>query len=172
MYERVAEMFASNVFRPLTPSSYAEADDETATGGGGCVGVGQVVAVREPTEDEATEHRQTALVYQAFRAFVDRENFDADMAQPHVHRRFVNGLVHRLNSGDAAERHAVRDIVDSVWATCPATRPTVFRAATDELADFAYGYAPRHNGVNELLDFFAGTDGTAADVPKVARTIV
>uniref|UniRef100_A0A2S2Q0Z5 Serine/threonine-protein phosphatase 2A regulatory subunit psrA n=1 Tax=Sipha flava TaxID=143950 RepID=A0A2S2Q0Z5_9HEMI len=166
VYGFVTEMFAANVFRPLPPSSYADTDEEVAAGRGG---IGTAVVVGEPTADEVLEATQTVLVYQVFRAFVDRVMFDADRAQPYLNRRFVNGLVHRLNSGDADERLTVRDIAERVWTTCPAARSTMFRAAADELADFAYGYVPRHNGVNELLDFFAVTAGTAghAAVPKV-----
>lgn len=163
VYARVAEMFAANVFRPLSPSSYTETDDETAAS---CWGAGPTVVISEPTIDETVEFTQTIVVYQVFQVFVERELFNADMVQPHVHRRFVNGLMQRLNSANAAERITVRDIAERIWVTCPAAQQTVFRAAIDELADFAYGYVPRHNGVNELLDFFSGTAGTAA-VPKV-----
>lgn len=159
MYGRAAEMFAANVFRPFSPSAFAETDGEAVAVRGG--GAGPAVVAGEPTADEVLEYTQTVLVYQVFRAFVDRELFDSNRAEPHVNRRFVNGLVQRLNSGDVTERLTVRDIVDRVWVTCSAARHHVLRAATVELADFAYGYVLRHNGVNELLDFFAGTAGHA-----------
>lgn len=157
-------MFAANVFRPLPPSSYATPiiDETTGTAVGG---IGGRVIVTTSYEDESAEtgsvaeaeFTQTSMVYQVFRAFVDRQRFDTAKAEPYLDRRFVNGLVHRLGTSDAVERLTVRDTVARVWQLCPAVRGHVLHAAVAELADFAYGYAPRHNGVDELLDFFADT---------------
>lgn len=168
VYASVMEMFASNIFRPLPPSSYAMPIDETtgtAVGGDGGGG-GGVVVVTTDENDPATaqaEFTQMSLVYQAFRAFLDREPFDADKARPHLDRRFVNGLLQRLGSSDTVERMTVRDTVVRLWERCWDVHGHVLDAAVAGLADFAYGYADRHNGVDELLDFFGGDTVDYAD---------
>lgn len=156
VYAAVAEMFASNVFRPLPPSSYMSADDdECAFDSGGIFGgAAEDLAAAEAA---AIEFQQTAMAYQTFRAFVDRLAFDGDKAGPHMGRRFAGGLAHRLNAADMDERLTARDTMIRVRETCPLAQAGVLDAAVDELADFAYGYAPRHNGVHELLDFVADT---------------
>jgi len=163
-------MFASNVFRPLPPSSYTAADDDECglDGGGGLGGAAEGYAAADAA---ALEFQQTAMAYQAFRTFVDRLAFDGDKAGPHMGRRFAGGLAHRLNAADVNERLTARDTMIRVRETCPQAQAGVLDAAVDELADFAYGYAPRHNGVHELLDFVTDTvvytDVTRPAVEKV-----
>lgn len=171
VYASVAEMFASNVYRPLPPSAYAAADDDECGvdgadgygfggGGGGGGGVGRDAAAE-------IESRQTAMAYQAFRAFIDRLAFDGRAAGPHLGRRFAGGLAHRLNAADPNERLTARDTMIRLRETCPSAGAGVMDAAVDELADFAYGYAPRHNGVDDLLEFITDTI-VYADVERPA----
>lgn len=185
VYATAAEMFASNVFRPLPPSSYHPAADDELTaaivsGFGGSVGAGPAAAAAAvaaaSTADEseaavvaaAAEYAQTAMAYQAFQAFVDRKLFDADKMAPHVDRRFVGSLVHRLNSGDPDERLTVRDTLARIRDACPSAGGHTLNAVVAELADLAYGYVPRHNGVNDLLEFVADTVVFAPHVAQPA----
>ncbi|XP_060856652.1 serine/threonine-protein phosphatase 2A 56 kDa regulatory subunit gamma isoform-like [Metopolophium dirhodum] len=175
VYAAVAEMFASNVFRPLPPSSYMAADDdECGVDGGG--GLGGAAEDHSAADAAALEFQQTAMAYQTFRSFVDRLAFDGDMAGPHMGRRFAGGLAHRLNAADMNERLTARDTMIRVRETCPQAQAGVLDAAVDELADFAYGYAPRHNGVHELLDFVADTvvytDVSRPAVEKLSRVLL
>lgn len=156
VYAAVAEMFASNVFRPLPPSSYMAADDDEC---GGVDGVGGGFGSENDAASEAAavETQQTAMAYLAFRAFVNRLAFDGVKAGPHLGRRFAGGLAHRLNAADMNKRLMARDTMVRVRETCKSAQPAVLDAIVDELADFAYGYAPRHNGVMELLELVADT---------------
>ncbi|XP_022161303.1 serine/threonine-protein phosphatase 2A 56 kDa regulatory subunit gamma isoform-like [Myzus persicae] len=176
VYASVAEMFASNVFRPLPPSSYMAADDDECGVDGGGFGGGSGAENDAAAEASAVEFQQTAMAYQAFRAFVDRLAFDGDKAGPHLGRRFAGGLAHRLNAADMNERLTARDTMIRVRETCPSAQPAVLDAAVDELADFAYGYAPRHNGVLELLDFVADTvvytEVSRPAVDKLSRVLL
>jgi len=144
------------------------ADDEEygvdGVGGGGLCGGSED---RASVEAAAVEFQQTAMAYQTFRAFVDRLAFDGAKAGPHMGRRFAGGLAHRLNAADMNERLTARDTMIRVRETCPQAQAGVLDAAVDELADFAYGYTPRHNGVHELLDFVADTV-VYTDVPRPA----
>ncbi|XP_003245138.1 serine/threonine-protein phosphatase 2A 56 kDa regulatory subunit gamma isoform-like [Acyrthosiphon pisum] len=175
VYAAVAEMFASNVFRPLPPSSYMAADDDECGGvdGGGFGGTAEDHAAAEAV---ALEFQQTAMAYQTFRAFVDRLAFDGDKAGPHMGRRFAGGLAHRLNAADMNERLTARDTMIRVREMCPQAQAGVLDAAVDELADFAYGYAPRHNGVHELLDLVADTvvyaEVSRPAVEKLSRVLL
>lgn len=155
VYAAVAEMFASNVFRPLSPSSYMAADDDECGVDG--VGGGFGSEYDAASEAAAVETQQTAMAYLAFRAFVNRLAFDGVKAGPHLGRRFAGGLAHRLNAADMNERLMARDTMVRVRETCQPAHLAVLDAVVDELADFAYGYAPRHNGVIELLELVADT---------------
>lgn len=149
-------MFASNVFRPLPPSSYATSGDEETS-----AGVGAMMAEKQILLDGAVtvtaEFTQTAMVYQVFQAFVERGRFNADRAEPYFGRRFIYGLAHRLNSGDVAERMTVGDTISRVWDVCLFSHGFAMDATVAELADFAYGYAPWHNGIDQLFDFLSDT---------------
>lgn len=168
VYAAMAEMFVSNVFQPLPSSSYAIYDDDESLVGGAPAGGGAIVDVmsavaaivsREPVnEDKAAknleEYIQTAIVYQVFQAFVERASFDPVKAGPYLSRqRFINCLVHRFNLANDYERLFVRGALFRVWQMCPSARLNALHATVTELADFAYGYVPRHNGVEDLLDF-------------------
>ncbi|XP_026820730.1 serine/threonine-protein phosphatase 2A 56 kDa regulatory subunit gamma isoform-like [Rhopalosiphum maidis] len=175
VYAAVAGMFAANVFRPLPPSSYAAADDDECGADVGAAVVGSG-AGQDAVAAAAVEFQQTAMAYQAFRAFVDRLAFDGHAAGPHMGRRFAGGLAHRLNAADVNERLTARDTMIRVRETCPSARAGVLDAAVDELADFAYGYVPRHNGVLELLDLIADTvvytDVDRPAVEKLSRVLL
>lgn len=174
VYEAVAEMFASNVFRPLPPSSYSRAtDDEMVATVIGLSGGGVVVVDDSEALAFAEEHQQTAMAYEAFKAFLGHSRFDVLKADRVLDRRFANGLVHRLNSGDPEERQTVCDLLAQVRDVCPpSVRDRVLDAAVAELADFAYGYAPRHPGVGELLEFIANTIDDCCDRPVAVEKVL
>ncbi|VVC24129.1 Armadillo-type fold,Protein phosphatase 2A, regulatory B subunit, B56,Armadillo-like helical [Cinara cedri] len=157
VYAAVTKMFASNVFRPLPPSSYTlAAENEAIVAVAASIGMPPVMP--KPDYDmmaSAAEFTQTAITYQAFQSFVDRTEFDAEVASQFFDRRFVNGLAHRLNSGDSYERQTVRDTMARMWYACPFIHEHMLDAVVAELADFAYGYVPRHNGIDDLLHFLA-----------------
>lgn len=184
MYATAVEMFAANVFRALPPSSYHPAADDELTaaivsgfggsvpGGGPAAAAAAVAAASTADESEAAviaaaaEYAQTAMAYQAFQAFLDRKLFDADKMAPHVDRRFVGSLVHRLNSADPDERLTVRDTLARIRDACPSAGGHTLNAVVAELAELAYGYVPRHNGVNDMLEFVADT---VVFAPRVAH---
>lgn len=150
-------MYASNVFRPLPRSAYTTAtDDDVAAIAAAAVGILPVMPVPEENHDRnLAELQQTCITNQAFQAFIDRRLFDPDRASRFLDRRFVNSLVHQLNSGNATERTTIRDTMARSWYACPPVREHILDAAVAELADFAYGYRPLswHNGVDDLLEF-------------------
>lgn len=151
------DMFASNVFRPLPPSSYVMPIDEETPAGIGVMIVEKQIAGPFEGVTATAEFTQTAMVYQVFQAFVERGQFNPDRAKPYFGQRFVYGLVHRLNSGDANERITVGDTISRVWDMCLFSHRFAMDATVAELADFAYGYVPRHNGIDQLLDFLSDT---------------
>ncbi|XP_050439115.1 serine/threonine-protein phosphatase 2A 56 kDa regulatory subunit alpha isoform-like [Adelges cooleyi] len=138
VYESLVSMFASNVFRPLPSVAYSELTEEHKA-------------------EIVSEYEHIRLVYRAFQAFLKLDRFRQRKAQPHFDRKFVDGLVCRLNSILTAERINARDTIGYLYDDCPFLRPHIFQSAISELTDFTCSSSYQHNGIVLVLDVLRDT---------------
>ncbi|KAL1922666.1 uncharacterized protein VTP21DRAFT_10205 [Calcarisporiella thermophila] len=137
VYPAVFSMFATNVFRTLSPSS------------------GSSVHPLDPSEEDepvlnpAWPHLQ--LVYEVFLRFVESPDFSTSIAKRYVDQRFILRLLELFDSEDPRERDLLKTTLHRIYGKFLQLRAFIRRNISNIFLRFIYE-TERQNGIAELLE--------------------
>ncbi|XP_050405492.1 serine/threonine-protein phosphatase 2A 56 kDa regulatory subunit gamma isoform isoform X3 [Patella vulgata] len=136
IYPEAINMFSSNLFRTLPPSSNpsgAEFDPEED----------------EPTLEAAWPHLQ--LVYEFFLRFLESPDFQPNTAKRYIDQKFVQQLLDLFDSEDPRERDFLKTILHRIYGKFLGLRAYIRKQINNIFYKFIYE-TEHHNGVAELLE--------------------
>ncbi|XP_013389129.1 serine/threonine-protein phosphatase 2A 56 kDa regulatory subunit gamma isoform isoform X2 [Lingula anatina] len=136
IYPECIQMFSSNLFRTLPPSSNptgAEFDPEED----------------EPTLEAAWPHLQ--LVYEFFLRFLESPDFQPNTAKRYIDQKFVLQLLDLFDSEDPRERDFLKTILHRIYGKFLGLRAYIRKQINNIFYRFIYE-TERHNGIAELLE--------------------
>ncbi|ESO98000.1 hypothetical protein LOTGIDRAFT_201847 [Lottia gigantea] len=136
IYPEAINMFATNLFRTLPPSSNpsgAEFDPEED----------------EPTLEAAWPHLQ--LVYEFFLRFLESPDFQPNTAKRYIDQKFVQQLLDLFDSEDPRERDFLKTILHRIYGKFLGLRAYIRKQINNIFYKFIYE-TEHHNGVAELLE--------------------
>jgi len=136
IYPETVNMFATNLFRTLPPSSNpngAEFDPEED----------------EPTLEAAWPHLQ--LVYEFFLRFLESSDFQPNVAKRFIDQKFVLQLLDLFDSEDPRERDFLKTTLHRIYGKFLGLRAYIRKQINNIFYKFIYE-TEHHNGVAELLE--------------------
>nr|CAG4641587.1 EOG090X03TX [Eurycercus lamellatus] len=136
IYPEAVNMFATNLFRTLPPSSNpngAEFDPEED----------------EPTLEAAWPHLQ--LVYEFFLRFLESPDFQPNVAKRCIDQKFVLQLLDLFDSEDPRERDFLKTTLHRIYGKFLGLRAYIRKQINNIFYKFIYE-TEHHNGVAELLE--------------------
>ncbi|XP_045030672.1 serine/threonine-protein phosphatase 2A 56 kDa regulatory subunit gamma isoform isoform X2 [Daphnia magna] len=136
IYPEAVNMFATNLFRALPPSSNpngAEFDPEED----------------EPTLEAAWPHLQ--LVYEFFLRFLESPDFQPNIAKRCIDQKFVLQLLDLFDSEDPRERDFLKTTLHRIYGKFLGLRAYIRKQINNIFYKFIYE-TEHHNGVAELLE--------------------
>jgi serine/threonine-protein phosphatase 2A regulatory subunit B' len=136
VYPASVNMFASNLFRTLPPSSNPTGD------------------AFDPEEDEpvleaAWPHLQ--IVYEFFLRFLESADFQPNIAKKFIDQTFVTNLLELFGSEDPRERDFLKTTLHRIYGKFLTLRAFIRRSINNIFYSFIYEMI-HHNGVAELLE--------------------
>ncbi|KAK2709558.1 serine/threonine-protein phosphatase 2A 56 kDa regulatory subunit gamma isoform-like [Artemia franciscana] len=136
VYPEVVNMFATNLFRTLPPSTNpngAEFDPEED----------------EPTLEAAWPHLQ--LVYEFFLRFLESQDFQPNIAKRYIDQKYVCQLLELFDSEDPRERDFLKTTLHRIYGKFLGLRAYIRKQINNIFYRFIYE-TERHNGIAELLE--------------------
>eukprot|EP01137_Pigoraptor_chileana_P027824 Opistho-2@10889 len=136
IYPEAVNMFASNLFRTLPPSSNPTGD------------------AYDPEEDEpvleaAWPHLQ--IVYEYFLRFLESSDFQPNIAKKNIDQNFVLNLLELFDSEDPRERDFLKTTLHRIYGKFLTLRAFIRRSINNIFFQFIYE-SEHHNGIAELLE--------------------
>ena len=157
IYPEVVSMFASNLFRSIPPQV-------NPTGG-----------AFDPEEDEpvlelAWPHLQ--IVYEFFLRFVERPDFNTNLAKKFIDHHFVLQLLELFDSEDPRERDFLKTTLHRIYGKFLNLRAFIRRSINNVFFQFIYE-TERHNGIAELLEILGSIiNGFALPLKEEHKTFL
>ncbi|XP_017768523.1 PREDICTED: serine/threonine-protein phosphatase 2A 56 kDa regulatory subunit gamma isoform-like isoform X2 [Nicrophorus vespilloides] len=136
IYPEAVNMFATNLFRTLPPSSNpngAEFDPEED----------------EPTLEAAWPHLQ--LVYDLFLRVLEAPDFQPTVAKRFIDQKFVLNLLDLFDSEDPRERDLLKTTLHRIYGKFLGLRAFIRKQINNVFYRFIYE-TEHHNGIAELLE--------------------
>ncbi|XP_065168427.1 serine/threonine-protein phosphatase 2A 56 kDa regulatory subunit gamma isoform-like isoform X3 [Atheta coriaria] len=136
IYPEAVNMFATNLFRTLPPSSNpngAEFDPEED----------------EPTLEAAWPHLQ--LVYDLFLKVLEAPDFQPNIAKRYIDQKFVLNLLDLFDSEDPRERDLLKTTLHRIYGKFLGLRAFIRKQINNVFYRFIYE-TEHHNGIAELLE--------------------
>lgn len=136
IYPEAINMFASNLFRTLPPSSNPTGD------------------AFDPEEDEpvleaAWPHLQ--IVYEFFLRFLESLDFQPNIGKKYIDQKFVSNLLELFDSEDPRERDFLKTTLHRIYGKFLTLRAFIRRSINNIFYQFVYEKG-HHNGIAELLE--------------------
>ncbi|KAI1719616.1 protein phosphatase 2A regulatory B subunit (B56 family) domain-containing protein [Ditylenchus destructor] len=157
VYDPATEMFATNVFRVLSPPSHPSGTEF------------------DPDEDDPTleaswPHLQ--LVYDFFLRFIESCDFQARLAKDSVDQKFVSDLLELFDSEDPRERDFLKTTLHRIYGKFLNLRSYIRKQINNIFYTFIYE-TDRHNGIGELLEVLGSViNGFALPLKEEHRTFL
>ncbi|XP_050354152.1 serine/threonine-protein phosphatase 2A 56 kDa regulatory subunit gamma isoform-like isoform X4 [Nymphalis io] len=136
IYPEAVNMFATNLFRTLPPSSNpngAEFDPEED----------------EPTLEAAWPHLQ--LVYELFLRLLESPDFQPNIAKKYIDQKFVLQLLELFDTEDPRERDFLKTTLHRIYGKFLVLRAYIRKQINNVFYRFIYE-TEHHNGIAELLE--------------------
>ena len=135
VYPDMVNMFASNLFRTIPPSSNSLSE-------------GFDPEEDEPVLELAWPHLQ--LVYELFLRFVESTDLNTSIAKKYIDQSFVVQLLDLFDSEDPRERDFLKTTLHRIYGKFLNLRAFIRRSINNVFFQFIYE-TERHNGIAELL---------------------
>lgn len=136
VYPDMVNMFASNLFRTIPPSSNSLSE-------------GFDPEEDEPVLELAWPHLQ--LVYELFLRFVESTDLNTSIAKKYIDQSFVVQLLELFDSEDPRERDFLKTTLHRIYGKFLNLRAFIRRSINNVFFQFIYE-TERHNGIAELLE--------------------
>lgn len=136
VYPDMVNMFASNLFRTIPPSSNSLSE-------------GFDPEEDEPVLELAWPHLQ--LVYELFLRFVESTDLNTSIAKKYIDQSFVVQLLDLFDSEDPRERDFLKTTLHRIYGKFLNLRAFIRRSINNVFFQFIYE-TERHNGIAELLE--------------------
>ena len=112
------------------------------------------VAAFDPDEDEAAQemawpHLQPT--YELFLAFIEKKEFQPNIAKKYIDSKFVDHLLEIFDSEDPRERDCIKTMLHRMYGKLLTLRGHMRRAMNNIIYRFVYE-TERHNGLSEMLE--------------------
>ncbi|CAI2354679.1 unnamed protein product [Caenorhabditis sp. 36 PRJEB53466] len=157
VYPEAINMFATNLFRPLSPPSNpvgAEFDPDED----------------EPTLEAAWPHLQ--LVYEFFLRFLECQDFQSQTAKRYIDQNFILRLLMIMDSEDPRERDFLKTTLHRIYGKFLGHRAYIRKQINNIFYSFIYE-TERHNGIAELLEILGSIiNGFALPLKEEHKTFL
>lgn len=136
IYYHVVDMFKTNLFRSIPPSSNPQGE------------------VYDPDEDEPINEvawPHMSLVYEFFLRFIECPDFNHTNAKPYVNQNFILRLLQLFDSEDVRERDSLKTTLHRIYGKFLSLRAFIRKNMANILLQMIYE-TEKFNGVAELLE--------------------
>lgn len=157
VYGPATQMFATNVFRVLSPPSHPSGTEF------------------DPDEDDPTleaswPHLQ--LVYDFFLRFIESTDFQSKLAKDCIDQKFVSELLELFDSEDPRERDFLKTTLHRIYGKFLNLRSYIRKQINNIFYTFIYE-TDRHNGIGELLEVLGSViNGFALPLKEEHKTFL